>query len=503
MTNLRDDAYGGFSVESRTRFLFEVLAAVRRAVGTDFPLGVRLSSEEQLEGGHSAADVHEIASLVESSGLCDFLNVSWGSYYMMDKFYMDGAASPHGYMVPIVERTTREASLPTIVTGRVTTVAEAAHIIDSGAADMVSMVRALLADPDLVLKTLSGSPERVRPCIGCNQACTGGLRTRGHTQCTVNVGAGKETVLGDSQIRRAVTPQRVVVVGGGPCGMEAARVGALAGHEVTLLEAARHLGGQWALLAKTPNRVEMAGLIDFYEAELDALGVEMKTNVSATAAMLGHLAPDAIVVATGSVPRRDCFQSFRPALKIEGLPELEVLTSWDVLNGAATGRSVALLDDVSHFEAIDVAELLIGRGCTVHFITRYAVPCSRAEMRYDTGVRPHLELLRKGDFVLHGRSLLVGGDQGHIGIASSEARHDIELLDVDSLVYIGGNISMSSLAEDLAGAKARVVVAGDALSPRFLEPAITEGQLAIRSLDPNWVSPRISYGWSGAALALA
>jgi 2,4-dienoyl-CoA reductase-like NADH-dependent reductase (Old Yellow Enzyme family) len=499
MTNLRGDEYGG-SLENRLRFLVEILREVRRMVGPEFALGVRLSSEEGLPEGQPADDVAAASESLIADGLIDFLNISLGSYYQLDKL-IGMTQEPHGYMVPAAEKATRDAAVPTMVTGRFLTLAEAESVIASGAADMVSMVRALIADPDLIPKTLTERNDSIRACISCNQACTGGLRTRGHTQCTINVGAGKETRYGDPQIRRAIEPKRVLVIGAGPAGLEAARCGALAGHQVTLLEKQKSLGGQWALLAQTPGRVEMSSLVDYFTFEVNRLGVDVRTGTAADLDLVRSLDTDVVIAATGSTPRRDGFQAMRPGLRIEGIEEIEILTSWDVLNGAPTGKSVLLFDETAHFEALDVAERLTSEGKAVHFVTRYPAPGSRAEMRYDMGVRPQLARIRKGAFTVHSRSLVVGVGGG-AGIVSLEALHEIQILDVDSYVFLSGNLPERSLADELTAAGYEVRIVGDALGPRLLEPAITEGQLAIRSLEEDWARPTLRYGWGGAALQL-
>ncbi|MFD1531444.1 hypothetical protein ACFSCY_18565, partial [Pseudonocardia aurantiaca] len=211
-TNHRTDEYGG-SAENRSRFLVEVLTAIRAAVGPDYPLGVRVSPDGPPDQT-TAADLAELVTRLERDRLIDFVDVSLGSHYGRD-LLMGGAHLPPGYQLPTSEQVTRRTGLPTIVAGRFTTLQQADEVIAAGAADLVSMVRATLAEPELVAKTISGRSAEIRPCIGCLQSCAGGLNTRARAMCAVNPATGRETTHGDHLIAVADRAKRVVVVGGG------------------------------------------------------------------------------------------------------------------------------------------------------------------------------------------------------------------------------------------------------------------------------------------------
>ena len=190
-TNLRDDDYGG-STENRSRFLVEILQAIRAEVGPDFPVGVRLSGTDFIEGGIDPVEAAAIARLVEP--LIDFLDVSMSSYWRFHKF-LSTMDDPLGYEIPTSEQVTKAVAVPTIVTGRIMTLDHASHLVESGVADMVSMVRAMIADPHLVVKARSGREHEIRPCIGSSMGCVAQLMTTGRLQCVVNVAAGKETTV--------------------------------------------------------------------------------------------------------------------------------------------------------------------------------------------------------------------------------------------------------------------------------------------------------------------
>ena len=499
-TNQRTDEYGG-PLENRLRLLRECLVAVRSAVGPDLPVGVRLSPDGP-EDQTTIADVGEVASLLADAGLVDFINVSFGSHYQRD-LLMGGTHEAPGYQSAVAAAVRARSDIPVMATGRLATLADAEAMLASGVADLVSMTRATIADPEIVVKSLAGRETEVRPCIACNQACAGGLATRGRVSCTVSAGAGRELTHGDDTIPHTVRPGHIVVVGGGPGGMEAARVAALAGHRVTLVEAADELGGQLLIARHSPHRSEIAGVVPYFAGSLKRLGVEVRLGTKVDAAGVLALGPDAVVVATGATPRRDGFQTWLPGRELPGLAEIEVLTGWDVLQGAPVGRRVVLLDEIGHYESLDVAEHLVEAGHEVHFVTRFSTIAANLEMRWEMIGAVHVTRFLKGAFQLHARSMLVSVAAGRVDVAPLEARHSVQSLDVDSHVFLSGAVPDRSLADALAehpGLDLRVI--GDALGPRLLEAAVFEGNQAIRSLEPGAVRrvAGIRFGQSGSAI---
>lgn len=240
--NVRTDEYGG-SLENRMRFLMEILGAIRAEVGYDYCVGIRLPNEEYIPGGLTPQDNAEIARIVEP--LVDYVSLHMGSYWRFHKL-LSTMDDPLGHEVAASEVITRQITKPTIVVGRIMTLDHASHIVASGAADMVSMVRALIADPELVNKARRGEEDRIRPCIGSSIGCVGQLMATGKLSCVVNVAAATETTVPFEPAGRSDRPRKVLVVGGGPAGLEAARTAALRGHTVELHEMTRHLGGQVA-----------------------------------------------------------------------------------------------------------------------------------------------------------------------------------------------------------------------------------------------------------------
>jgi len=496
-TNYRTDEYGG-SFDNRMRFLREVLAAVREGVGPDYVVGVRLSPD-MAERQNDGDDVRDFAVELEAAGLVDFVDLSLGSHYGRD-LLMGGVHERSGYQLAVTGDIARKLRLPTIVTGRMTSVAQVEAVLADRVADLVGMMRATIADPDLVRKTVEGREDEIRPCIACNQACAGGLNSRGRVTCTVNPAAGREIRFGDDSLRTG-QPRRVVVVGGGPAGVEAARSAAVAGHDVVLLEAADELGGQLRLVRRSPYRSEVADLIPYYATALGKVGVDVRLGVTADLDAVRALAPDAVIVATGSRPRRDGFQTLHPWGPPDGFDSVEVFTSWDVLGQASLGHRVLLLDELGHYESLDVAERLTDSGHQVHWVTRFSAIAANLEMRWEMIGGPHARRLYAQDFRFYPRRVVRELQPGQARIVPIEAADRDELIEVDSFVFLSGNVAEAALYEQLRGAGIEARLVGDAVGPRLLEAATFEGQLAVRSLEPGWQRPAgLRFGQTGSAI---
>ncbi|BCP02757.1 FAD-dependent oxidoreductase [Mycobacterium paraintracellulare] len=493
-TNLRDDEYGG-SLENRSRYLVEVLRAVRTAVGRDYPVGLRISPdgpEDQTTPSHLST----LISMLERESLVDFWDVSLGSHYARD-LLIGGAHQPPGYMLPVSERMTRATTLPTIVAGRIATLQQADQIVASGVGDLVAMVRATLAEPELITKTVSGRGAEIRPCIACLQSCAGGLNTRGRAMCTVNPAAGRELTHDDGTIVRHAPGLKVVVIGGGPAGMEAARSAAIAGHRVTLLETDDALGGQLRLVP--PTRPEIARLLDFYEHQMRLHAIDVRLRTPADVQTVRRMAPDAVIVATGVKPRQDGFQTLQPRLPLPGISTVSVHTGWDVLRGASLGHTVLMLDEIGHYESTDVAQQLVDSGRRVLMVSRYSLVAANLEMRWEMVGSPLLAKLLKGDFTFFPRTVIHRLSPGSAEVACFEAPHRMQRLAFDDVVLMSGGTPDRALQQELVGICPIVRVIGDASSPRRLEVAVVEGRQAVDCLHPDWIRPVARYGWGGSA----
>ncbi|MFC4295891.1 FAD-dependent oxidoreductase [Novosphingobium tardum] len=474
--NRRDDDYGG-SIDNRARFAIEVLAACRDAVPKGFALGVRVAPD-MVTGGAGIDENGRLVELLEARSLIDFVDVSLGNYQTFPKM-IGGMHEPAGYELPTSEPITRLTGLPTIVTGRVRTLEEADQIIRDGAADLVGMTRAHIADPAIVSKTLAGHPEQVRPCIACNQGCVGNLLSpKRRMECVVNPGAGFETSVGDDHLIPAV-PRRVLVVGGGPAGMEAARVAALRGHQVTLAEAEPELGGALKLAARAPKRHGFGDLLVWLEQEVFRLGVEVRLSTYIEADEIVAEGFDAVIVATGAQPRMDGRVISAPGLPIQGVDGRNVISTHDLFRSPASynpARAV-VIDDLGHYEGIAAAEQLTSSGAAVACISRH--PSFAPLVESALMVEPALERLALAEFeqLARHRAVRIERDAVIAAPVYMPAGSGERRIPADLVVVVTANRPDRSLAQSLAG-KVEVTMAGDARSPRFLQQVIREGHLA-------------------------
>lgn len=478
--NHRTDEYGG-SFENRLRLPLEVLTMVRAMLPPTMALGVRLCPE-LLPGGMTEADVATVAGEFRKRGLIDFVNLTLGTDYNAHKV-IGAMHEPAGYEVPHAAPVRAALDLPLLVTGRFRTLEEADQVIHEGAADLVALTRAHIADPDIVAKTRAGNPESVRPCIGCNHGCIGGLGSVGRMGCTVNVAVGAEATLSEDLIVPTAAPKTVLVVGGGPAGLEAARVAALKGHKVILAEAASTLGGAVNAAKRAPRRAGIGDITEWLEREVWRLAVDVRLGTYVEAADVADIAPDVVIVATGSLPRVDGRQHRSPGRVASGMERRHVVSSHDLLlenSNRNWGTSALVYDDTGHYEAVAAAEFLIERGVAVTFAT--GLSSFAPGLETSLSAEPALERLAKGKFRLITYAQLDEVREGSVVISTryGAAGEDIS---ADTVVFVSHNKSNRDLVDELANWPGHVAVVGDARSPRYLQTAIREGHLAARAID--------------------
>jgi 2,4-dienoyl-CoA reductase-like NADH-dependent reductase (Old Yellow Enzyme family) len=472
--NKRSDRYGG-CFENRLRFLTEVIAAIRNAVrDSDFAVGVRLPNEDYVPGGLTARDNAAIAEAVDAD--IDYVSLHMGAYWRFHKLIAP-ADDPLGVEMAANEIVTQNLESPVMVVGRIMTLDHANHIVESGAAQMVSMVRALIADPELVNKARQHNEHLIRPCIGTNMGCVGQLMTRGQISCVVNHTAARENLRSFEPEDRVDSAKNLMVVGGGPAGLEFARTAALRGHHVELFEALPRLGGQVALAASAPHRADLGEITNWLERETDRLGVKVHLNTPVDASIVAERNPDEVVIATGSTPRSDGFQLLTPATAVPGFDKPHVYTSWAVFGVGrpplALDGPALIYDDTGSFEAISVADVLLRAGAKVTLVSRFDGIGSALPYPPVT-VGAARERLYAGDFDFIGGHYLRGirEDSVELGVQYTDRVRSVE---ASLVVFVGFNEPNLELVQELNAGSVAYHSIGDVRGRSSLMSAIHAG----------------------------
>lgn len=358
VTNQRNDEYGG-SLEKRLRLTFRVIEQIRETVGSEYIVGMRVTGDELIEGGLNQEECVEIAQRLEEGGSVDFLNILAGAPY--DDLGLAGWVAPMGMPsaphLSVAGQIRRAVKLPILHAGGISDVATARHAIKEGHVDLVGMTRAQIADPHLVNKLTDGREEQIRPCVGLGY-CVDRVNQGKQAVCGHSAATGREATLPHIQ-KKASSIKKVIVIGGGPAGLEAARVCAERGHEVVLFEASDRLGGQINLASKGTTRRQIWGVADWLIEEVTRLGVDVRLNNYAEADEILAENPDTVLVASGGWP------------ELPDIPGKNLLTSsWEVLTGETrlTGN-VLLFDEVGDHAAAVCADMIAMSGSAVRFIT--------------------------------------------------------------------------------------------------------------------------------------
>lgn len=457
-SNKRIDEYGG-SYENRTRFLREVMESVRKAVGPDFPVQVRISVVEYAEGGRSMYETHEILKDIEAWG-ADSLHMTFSMYGTRSSvgsvasFYQS-----HGFNVHLAEEAKKFINIPVITVGRIQEPRMAEEIIAAGKADFVAMGRASLTDPHYPNKVKAGDFNDIRECIGCLQGCTASTYQGVPVHCLVNPELGHEYITDYSQ---APVPKKVFVAGGGVGGMEAARAAAMKGHDVSLYETSDKLGGSFTLAAYPPNKGGFITYPAWLNRQLRKLGVSIKLNTALTAEMVRQEKPDKVIIATGSEP-------IIP--DVPGIGSAKVVLAEDVLSGRVdTGMDVLV-----------VGGGMVGSETAAFLSTFCKASVGLVEMRPDIGldmeggIRDDLkDCLNKFFVKIMTRTTLVAVTDGGALLEHEGATKEYPC---DTVVLAVGTRARNLLEEGIKGI-CDVVVIGDALEARKAINASREGFVA-------------------------
>lgn len=461
--NLRTDRYGG-DVEGRLRFLRECIDAVRGQVADRIAVGIRISVDESSHEGLDSDEVLEALALLEADGTLDYVSTVVGSSATL-------AGSSHiaapmfeeaAYVAPLLAPVRALMSVPVIVTGRVNQPQEAEAILRAGQADAVGMTRALICDPLLPVKTERGRVEEIRACIGCNQACIGHFHLGTAISCIQHPETGREQEYGD--LTRVDVPSRVIVVGAGPAGLKAAAVAAERGHVVTVLERESQVGGQVRDAERIPGRSEFGGAITNLESEARRAGAEIRTGISADPDLLRELGAEAVIIATGAIPRE-------PAYEREG--ELPVLQAVEVLRGfQVPSGHVLVVDSRSDWVALGVARLLRESGHQVTLATTgHAAGETLQQYVRDAMVG---EASRLGIRILP-LTRLYGVDDDTAYLQHVLTQEPVMVESVSAVVVANAAASETVLGDALEAVGVRIIRAGDCLAPRTVEEAVLEG----------------------------
>ena len=470
LTNHRADEYGG-SAENRYRFVAQLIAATRAAIGDDKVLGVRLSAEEIEPDGIDAAGWLDICKRLDEEQGLDYLNVTVGSMMGLGGsiHVVPPMAIDHAYTAPKAGAIKAVVGKSVFVAGRINQPQIAERVLADGQAHMCGMTRALISDPEMPNKAREGRLDDIRACIGCNQACIGHYHQGVGISCIQHPVSGRELTLGEAP--KATRQKTVMVAGGGPGGMKAAAAAAERGHRVMLCEASPRLGGQVLLAQTLPGRSEFGVLVDNLAREMDNAGVEVRLKSPVDRTLVDRENPDVVIVATGAVP-------YRPDLEVG--EDVHAVDAWQVLRGEVNpGVNVVVADWRCDWVGLGLAEKLAREGSHV----RLCVDGIHAGQNLQMYLRDYwvgeLHKLRV-EIIPYAR--LFGADGDTVYFLHSTSGEPIICEGVDTLVMAQGHQPVTLLEEELADCSADIHLIGDCLSPRSAEEAIYEGLMAARKL---------------------
>ena len=461
--NLRADAYGG-SLENRLRFLSAAANGIRARVGDGFVVGLRISADESSHDGLGQDEVMAACAMLEREGSLDYYSVVAGSSASLlgSTHIVPPMNYEAGYTAPFGAAMRAQVTKPIFVTGRINQPQIAERILSRGQADVCGMTRAMICDPEMANKAREGRADDIRACIGCNQACVGHFLAGYPISCIQHPETGRELEFGTRT--QAARAKRVMVVGGGPAGMKAAAVAAERGHDVTLHEAGAQLGGQVLLAQLLPTRAEFGGIVTNLAREMALAGVEVVRNARVDRAAIERAAPDAVILATGALPRRPAF---------EGEDTAHVVDAWQVLrNEANVGASVVVADWRCDWVGIGIAEKLAAEGCRVRLACNGTVP-GQVIQQYirDMGVG---RLHKLGVEVIP-YTRLYGADEDTVYLQHTTSGEPVICEEVKTLVLCQGHMAKAPLEDDLRALGLEFHMAGDCLAPRTAEEAVLEG----------------------------
>ncbi|MEJ2266237.1 MAG: FAD-dependent oxidoreductase [Anaerolineales bacterium] len=454
-TNQREDAYGGM-FENRLRFGREVITAVREQVGSDFPIIVRLNAEDYVEGGLTIEDAVRIARDLEALGV-NAISVTSGTMCETVPFCLYPSGTPKAHLLPMAARIRATTGLPVIVAGRIRSPAVAREALAAEQTDLIGLGRPFLADPDWVRKIQGGDEEAILLCAACHQGCLAQLRKGEGTHCMFNPLTGRESEI---KLTKAERPRRVMVIGGGPAGLESAYVAALRGHQVSLYEQEDRLGGQFHLAARAPYKEEFLDVIRYLSLMVERARVDVRLDTRVTPQMVANVHPEVVVVATGGIPL---------TIPFPGLNETHWLLASDLLEGTGRVETPSAVVIGGGLVGLEVADLLASQNKRITVI----------EMLPDVG----------GDMDLLARAMLLGRLQKqnvtiHTNTKVTRLTRDTAFarqndgeiqFPIETVILAVGVRPNRELVDALEQSGLEMYVIGDAVQPRKALEAIWEG----------------------------
>ncbi len=473
-SNRRGDHWGG-SLGNRTRISREIITRIRKLCGEDFIIGIAVNDEPDFEVSLQRESIAEIIAYHDKDQLLDYVTCGSGSYFDFYKL-MPTFIYPERLGADLAEAIKTNVSHALVIAeSHIRTPENAEAVLSGEQADLVSIVRGQIADPHLSNKARDGRADEIRPCLSCNQMCWG-RRSRDYwISCLVNPSAGREFEWNGDRFKKSTAPKQVLVVGGGPAGLEAARVSAERGHKVTIVEANDNLGGQFRLAGMQPRRGQIIDLLDWYFRQLSQLKVEVRLNTLMEADEIKRFDADVTVLATGSYPADTGFQKAIPHM--EKLPGIEiggVYSAEDVMaRRALVGESVLLLDEGGNWKGCGTAWKLAEEGHLVTLIT--PDPLVGKELQRTAADYPLRKRLAElgVDFILESAITSWNREGAEVFNFLNGKKQFVQ---ANSLVFATPNIAEDSLFNELHGSRLNIINIGDSAGPRQAPFVIYEGR---------------------------